>query len=49
MELKSIINDIKTLSLNFNSITFTHIPREKNKFADKMVNIILDNVNYDRS
>ena len=43
-ELQNIINDIKTISSKFSVTEFTHIPREKNKFADKMVNIILDTV-----
>ena len=49
MDLKSIIEDIRSLSSMFKTITFTHIPREKNKLADKMVNIILDTVQYDKS
>ncbi|MCL4392644.1 ribonuclease HI family protein [Patescibacteria group bacterium] len=49
MELKNIIEDIKSLSSMFETITFTHIPREKNKLADKMVNIILDTVQHDKS
>ncbi len=40
--LKEIMGRIRTLSENFDIITFTHVPREKNKFADKMVNLILD-------
>lgn len=27
---------------SFDTISFTHVPREKNKFADKLVNITLD-------
>lgn len=34
---------IEELKKNFSEIQFIHVPREKNKFADKMVNIILDN------
>jgi ribonuclease HI len=30
------------LTLDFDKITFTHIPREKNKEADKLVNKVLD-------
>lgn len=29
---------------SFKSITFKHVPRAENHFADKLVNIILDNV-----
>lgn len=34
---------IWNLMINFDKISFNHIPREKNKEADKMVNKILDN------
>jgi len=30
------------LTLDFEKVTFTHVPREKNKEADKLVNKILD-------
>ena len=40
--LKGIIKEIYDLSGNFDTITFTHVRREYNKFADKMVNIVLD-------
>jgi ribonuclease HI len=40
--LKEIQARISILSENFDKITFTHVLREKNKFADKMVNLILD-------
>lgn len=30
------------LTLDFDKVTFTHIPREKNREADKLVNKILD-------
>lgn len=33
---------IDELMEQFNSITVQHIPREKNKFADKLVNLTLD-------
>ncbi len=29
---------------NFQKITFKHVPRAENHFADKLVNIVLDNV-----
>ncbi len=34
---------IWNLMINFDKISFSHIPREKNKEADKLVNKILDN------
>ena len=40
--LKGIIKEIYDLSENFDTITYTHVRREYNKFADKMVNIVLD-------
>ena len=33
---------IWNLKIDFGAITFTHIPREKNRDADRMVNIALD-------
>jgi ribonuclease HI len=33
---------IDELMKQFNSITVQHIPREKNKFADRLVNLTLD-------
>lgn len=35
--------EIWNLMLDFGNITFTHIPREKNKIADALVNEALDN------
>ena len=35
-------NDIKALVEKFDSVTFTHVPRELNKLADSMVNEALD-------
>jgi len=43
----NLINSYKkaiTLAKNFRSIKFTHIPREKNKEADKLANIAMDRV-----
>jgi len=42
-DLKPIFNTIKEISTSFNQITFTHVPREQNKLADREVNIALDN------
>ncbi len=35
--------DVWNLRLDFAKVTFSHVPREKNKEADKMVNEALDN------
>jgi len=37
-----IFDNIKILIKNFKECEFTHVPREQNKIADKLVNIILD-------
>ncbi len=39
-EIKTIIQELKQLKLN--SVSFNHIPRDKNKLADKLVNQALD-------
>lgn len=41
-DLLPIYNSIKSLLTNFESISFTHVPRELNKLADSMVNEALD-------
>jgi ribonuclease HI len=41
-DLWPIHNDIKRLSENFESVTFSHVRREQNKLADLEVNRILD-------
>jgi hypothetical protein len=33
---------VRLLSHNFDSITFTHIPRQFNQVADHMANLVLD-------
>ncbi|MBP6880933.1 ribonuclease HI family protein [Candidatus Saccharibacteria bacterium] len=43
-DLWPIHNDIKRLSEKFSNVTFTHVPREKNKLADAKVNEVLDSV-----
>jgi ribonuclease HI len=40
--LKPFFEDIKNLEKQFGSISFTHVYREKNKDADRVVNEILD-------
>ena len=42
--LREIFFKIKTLEAQIKiPITYTHVPREKNKKADKLVNLALDN------
>ncbi len=41
-ELFPLFIAVWNLKLDFGSITFTHVPREKNKEADRMVNEALD-------
>lgn len=40
--LKLLVGEAKALVLNFKSVTFTHIPREKNYLADALANKALD-------
>lgn len=42
--LKGIIHKIKALEVQVGKVTYTHIPREQNKIADKLANIALDNL-----
>jgi ribonuclease HI len=41
-KIKDLIPKIKELCNNFKNITVQHIPREKNLFADRLVNLTLD-------
>lgn len=41
-ELAPLFLEIHNLSLNFKKISFTHIPRERNKEADKLANEAMD-------
>jgi len=43
-DIKPLADKIKALRLDFKKVTFTHVRREQNKIADKMVNIILDSI-----
>ncbi len=43
-ELLPVYKTIKGLSLQFQSVSFTHVPRELNKLADAEVNRILDSI-----
>lgn len=41
-DLQPLFIDVWNLRRDFKSVSFTHIPREKNKLADRMVNAALD-------
>jgi ribonuclease HI len=41
-DMQGFFIEIWNLRLDFKKITFTHIPREKNSQADRLVNITLD-------
>ncbi|MCE9642773.1 MAG: ribonuclease HI family protein [Candidatus Andersenbacteria bacterium] len=41
-ELKELLAEIKKLFPAFTSLTFQHVPRSKNKIADRLVNEALD-------
>lgn len=43
-EIKKLKNQIDKLIMKFSDVQFFHIVREKNKLADKMVNLIIDAV-----
>lgn len=40
--IKILASEVFTLEKKFENITFTHVRRENNKIADKLVNIVLD-------
>lgn len=40
--LMPLFDEVKRLAAAFEKITFQHVPREKNKVADEMVNAALD-------
>ncbi len=42
--LKPLFAEVENLACSFPEITFSHIPREKNKQADKLVNEAIDKV-----
>ncbi|GAC1390761.1 MAG: hypothetical protein NVSMB46_01160 [Candidatus Saccharimonadales bacterium] len=48
-ELLPIYQAIKKLELQFDRVTFSHVPRERNKLADAQVNIVLDQEASSRS
>lgn len=41
-ELIPLFEQIKELRTKFPKITFAHVRREKNKFADKLANLLMD-------
>lgn len=41
-KMKALYAGVVKLTLDFEKVEFTHIPREKNKLADKLVNAELD-------
>lgn len=41
-DLKKILDEIRILLPHFDSVTFQHVPRAKNKIADGLVNEALD-------
>lgn len=43
-QLKPLAEEIRRLAQQFDHISFVHIPREKNKEADYLVNKILDEI-----
>lgn len=40
-----LFKQVEKLKAEFKNITFNHVRREKNKHADRMVNVVLDNLN----
>ncbi|MFS8131072.1 MAG: ribonuclease HI family protein [Candidatus Dojkabacteria bacterium] len=40
--IRELHHEVKNLEKNFSNVSFKHVPRAENKFADKLVNIILD-------
>jgi ribonuclease HI len=41
-DLKPLFVDVWNLKMNFKSVLFVHVPREKNREADRMVNEMLN-------
>lgn len=41
-DIKVLVSKVKELEVNFKNISYKHIPREKNKEADALVNYALD-------
>ncbi len=45
-DIRTFVIKIKDLEKNFSKVTYKHIPRERNKEADKLVNMSLDKKIY---
>ena len=41
-DMQELFKQVHKLQVEFDTITFVHVRRELNKYADKMVNVILD-------
>lgn len=41
-QLQILAAEVKELSIKFKQVQFVHVPREQNRAADKLVNLILD-------
>ena len=48
-KIQKLFLEVWNLKLDFESVKFKHIPREKNSQADKMVNEALDNTHKNQS
>ncbi len=42
LSLKELVIQIKNIEGELDNITYTHVPRERNKVADKIANLALD-------
>ncbi len=42
--MKTFFNEAKLIEKSFKSVKYTHVPREKNYIADKIVNEVLDTI-----
>ena len=40
--IRNLVFKIRTLESNFGQVNYKHIPREKNKDADRLVNLVFD-------
>lgn len=47
--IKPLYKELMTLVEKFNSFAFSHVYREKNKVADKLVNLILDSTKQNQN
>jgi ribonuclease HI len=43
-DMKVLSDQVNILKKEFKTIEFVHVPRAENKFADRLVNIVLDEV-----